>query len=246
MRKLIFVFTFLPVFIFSQTIDHWETSVFDNDIWKYFEGTFEPDSNWRKINFNDATWLIGNGGIGYGDSDDSTVISSVTSLYLRKAFTILDTSDVVSAVLNIDYDDAFVAYLNNVEIARSNIGIVGDHPTYNQGSTSLHEAQMYQGGNPDQFIINTQLLKDIILPGNNVLSLQFHNDNISSSDLTSRVFLSFGIATNSSNYFPNPTWFSPPLFFTTSNLPIVVINTNGQSIQAVSYTHLTLPTNREV
>jgi len=231
MRKLVIVFCIFPLFLSSQNIDHWETAVFEHDIWKYLEGTFEPDTNWRKINFNDATWLSGNGGIGYGDSDDSTVISSVTSLYIRKAFTILDTSDVVSAVLNVDYDDAFVAYLNNVEIARSNIGTVGDHPTYNQGSTSLHEAQMYQGGNPDQFIINTQLLKDIILPSNNVLSLQFHNDNISSSDLTSRVFLSFGIATNSSNYFPNPTWFLPPLIFTTSNLPIVVINTNGQSIQ---------------
>ena len=59
---------------------------------------------------------------------------------------------------------------------------------------------LFQGLFVLNFYINTQLLKDIILPGNNVLSLQFHNDNITSSDLTARVFLSFGIATNSSNY----------------------------------------------
>ena len=43
-----------------------------------------PDTNWRKLAFNDASWLQGQGGVGYGDGDDSTVISSVTSLYLRK------------------------------------------------------------------------------------------------------------------------------------------------------------------
>jgi len=217
--------------MFSQTIDHWETVVFDDDIWRYLEGTYEPDTNWRKLAFNDASWGQGQGGVGYGDGDDNTVISPVTSLYLRKTFTILDTSDILSGILNIDYDDAFVAYLNNVEIARANIGIAGDHPPYNQGSSSLHEAQMYQGGNPDQFVISAQLLNSVLNQGNNVLSVQVHNDNISSSDLTGRVFLSLGISTTSTNYSPTPSWFVPPLIFTNSNLPIVVINTNGQSIQ---------------
>ena len=174
MKKLILLLGCLPFLTLSQNIDHWETIIFDNDIWKYLEGTYEPDTNWRKLNFNDTIWLSGQGGIGYGDGDDSTIISSVTSLYLRKTFNIVDTSDIVAAVLNVDYDDAFVAYLNNVEIARANIGTVGDHPLYNQGSTSLHEAQMYQGGNPNQFVINTQVLKDNILPGNNILSVQVH------------------------------------------------------------------------
>ncbi len=230
MKKLFYLLAFIPFVTFSQNIDHWETAVFDNDIWKYLEGTYEPDTNWRKLAFNDATWLQGQGGVGYGDGDDNTLINPVTSLYLRKTFSIIDTAEISEAILHVDYDDAFVAYLNNVEIARVNIGTVGDHPTFNQGSTSLHEAQMYQGGNPDQFIINTQLLNNILLQGNNVLSVQVHNDNISSSDLTGRIFLSLGINTTSTNYSPTPSWFQPPLIFTASNLPIVVINTNGQTI----------------
>ena len=230
MKKLILLFLSLPFLSLSQNIDHWETVVFDNDSWKYLEGTYEPDTNWRKLTFNDASWLQGQGGVGYGDADDNTIINPVTSLYLRKTFAIIDTSEIAEAILHIDYDDAFVAYLNNVEIARSNIGTLGDHPLYNQGSIALHEAQMYQGGNPDQFIINTQLLNNILTQGNNILSVQVHNDNISSSDLTSRIFLSLGINTTSTNYLPTPTWFQPPLIFTTSNLPIVVINTNGQTI----------------
>ena len=230
MKKLFYLLAFLPIFTFSQNIDHWETVVFDNDICKYLEGTYEPDTNWRKVAFNDATWLQGYGGVGYGDGDDSTVISPVTSLYLRKTFTIVDTSEIAKAILHIDYDDAFVAYLNNVEIARANIGSVGDHPLFTQGSSSLHEAQMYQGGNPDQFIINTQLLNNILIQGNNVLSVQVHNDDISSSDLTARIFFSLGISTTITNYSPTPSWFQPPFIFTASNLPIVVINTNSQTI----------------
>jgi len=220
----------LPALLKSQPVNHWETVVFDNDTWKYMVGTSEPDTNWRKISFNDISWQQGQGGIGYGDGDDNTVVPSTVSLYLRKTFNIVDTSKISQAVLNIDYDDAFVAYLNNVEIARANVGVVGDHPAFNQNSSGLHEAQMYQGGNPEQHILNTAVFKASLLPGNNVLSIQIHNDNISSSDLSSRPFLSLGINDGSSNYSPNPSWFQPPLVFTSSNLPIVVINTNSQTI----------------
>ena len=230
MKKLILLFACLPFLTLSQNINHWETAVFEDDVWKYLEGTYEPDTNWRKLAFNDVSWLQGQGGVGYGDGDDNTIINPITSLYLRKTFAIIDTSEIAAAILHVDYDDAFVAYLNNIEIARSNIGSVGDHPLFTQGSSSLHEAQMYQGGSPDQFIINTQLLNNILNQGNNVLSVQVHNDNISSSDLTARIFFSLGVNTISNNYSPTPSWFQPPLIFTTSNLPIVVINTNGQTI----------------
>ncbi|MEJ6695191.1 MAG: CotH kinase family protein [Chitinophagales bacterium] len=213
----------------AQNIDHWETAIFDDDNWKYLTPNFEPNSNWRKINFDDSSWNTGQGGIGYGDGDDNTTISSTVSLYLRKTFNITDTSKLSMAVLNMDYDDAFVAYLNNVEIARANVGAIGDHPTYNQTSNGLHEAQMYQGGNPSQFIIDVTTFKNNILPGNNVLSIQVHNESAFSSDLTARAFLSFGIVDSSAYYFPNPSWFSI-LVFNSSNLPIVNINTNGQNI----------------
>lgn len=229
---------FLPISIFlllfveakTQNVNHWETAVFDNDTWRYFVGTSEPDTNWRKISFNDSAWQQGVGGVGYGDGDDNTIIANTLSLYTRRMFTVTDTSKIELAVLNMDYDDGFVAYLNDVEIGRANIGSYGDHPAFNQGSTGLHEAQMYQSGSPEQHLINMQLLKSILIQGNNVLTIQVHNDNISSSDLTSRAFLSFGINDASSQFSANPSWFQPPLVFTSSNLPIVSINTNSQTI----------------
>ena len=174
MKKLLFLI-FFPFSLLSQTIDHWETAVFENDFWKYYVGISEPDSNWRTVSFNDSLWQNGQGGFGYGDGDDSTIISPTISLYLRKEFLIIDTSEIGALVLDIDFDDGFVAYLNDVEIARSNIGIIGDHPSYNQVANTYKEAQMYQGGSPDQFIIDPHLIDTVLNQGVNVLSVQIHN-----------------------------------------------------------------------
>ena len=65
-------FIFLSIIITDpiqgQSIDHWETAVFNNDTWRYFVGTSEPDANWRSLMFNDDSWAKSPGGIGYGDN----------------------------------------------------------------------------------------------------------------------------------------------------------------------------------
>ncbi|GAB4255675.1 MAG: hypothetical protein Kow0079_12560 [Vicingaceae bacterium] len=54
MKFFTIVFAFLSLVAYSQ-IDHWETVVFNTDTWKYIPGTSEPDTNWRKVSFNDAS-----------------------------------------------------------------------------------------------------------------------------------------------------------------------------------------------
>jgi len=75
-------------------------------------------------------WAIGTGGFGYGDGDDNTQITNTTSVYMRHVFQLVDTAAIAMAILHGDYDDAFVAYLNGVEIARRNIGNVGVPPAF--------------------------------------------------------------------------------------------------------------------
>jgi hypothetical protein len=235
MKKLLIIsicFVCCFQYTFSQTsvVDHWETVIYSNANWKYFVGTSEPLNTWRTIGFNDSTWQNGVGGIGYGDEDDSTIIPATTSLYLRKTFTLTNFNNIELAIFNIDYDDSFVAFINDVEVARSNIGSVGDHPTFDQTTPNLHEATMYQGGNPEYFYINNQILTNTLVSGDNVLAVQVHNESITSSDMSSNCFLSFGIINSSITYGNPPSWFSPPEYFESSNLPIVMINTLGQTI----------------
>lgn len=225
---MLILILFFSMGLFSQT-DHWETAVYENDIWNYQVPTSEPDTNWRKTTFNPAAWPMGPGGFGFGDADDNTIITQNTSVYIRISFTISDTSKLSAAILNADYDDGFVAYLNNVEIARANMNTPGK-PPYNTLASANHEANMYSGGAPDYFNISESTLQGIIKNGVNVLSVQVHNITVNSSDLTSRFWLSFGIHDLSAQFGSTPSWFNAPVDFLSSNLPIVVINTGNQSI----------------
>ena len=214
----------------AQTINHWETVIMASDIWHYFIGNTEPPENWIDIDFDDSTWLLGPGGIGYGDSDDSTIIDQVTSVYLRKNFILIDTSTILGAYLHVDFDDGFVAYLNGHEIARVNIGAVGIRPKYDEFALlNTYEAHIPTGGIPSQFIINMDSLSEYMIQGSNVLALQVHNCDATSSDLSSTTWLSMGIKDGIYNYLETPLWFKD-LMLDTLNLPLIVIDTWGQSI----------------
>jgi hypothetical protein len=172
---------------------HWETVIDWGDQWRYRLGTSASPADWRSIGFNDLNWYQGASGFGYGDNDDKTSVPQVISLFVRKSFTITDKSKIAKALLHVDFDDGFVAYLNNVEIARANVGTFGDYPTFNQPAITYREAQMYQGGSPELFILDDFEL--LFQDGKNVLAIQVHNSGSNSSDLSLIPFLSIGFST---------------------------------------------------
>ncbi|MFK7785015.1 MAG: CotH kinase family protein [Crocinitomicaceae bacterium] len=210
---------------FAQ-VDHWETVVYETDTWRYLIPSSAVSTSWNTLSFNDASWSTGQGGFGYGDGDDNTTFGNTVSCYQRIVFNITDVSAIDRAVFNIDYDDAFVAYLNGVEIARDNISSTGQ-PDWDQIADGQHEAQLYQGGYPLQQVLDPNFVAANLVSGQNVLCVQTHNRFASSSDMSSRVFLSLGINNASNDYGPTPPWFVPPFVFSSSDLPIVVINTAG-------------------
>ncbi len=211
----------------QSPVDHWETVVYDSMIWRY-KSNADPGVGWNTSTFDDQNWQQGKGGLGYGDNDDRTEISAALSVFLRKKFTITNRDKVKDAILHVDYDDGFIAYLNGVEIARSTMGNLTTVP-YTQPSAGLHEALLYQGQVPEGFALTAQQLS-LLVSGENTLAVQVHNESISSSDLSSNVFFSVGIEDQSISYLPTPAWFVEPLSFESSNLPIISINTNGLSI----------------
>ncbi|MFC0878451.1 CotH kinase family protein [Saccharicrinis sp. FJH2] len=170
---------------------YWETIIKQGDAWKYIIPSSEINSDWRGNSYDDAAWSDGTSGIGYGDNDDNTTVpASTISVFMRKSFTIKDKNLVQKAILHMDYDDAFVAYLNGNEIARANITSSGP-PAYNAfADNSSHEALMYTGGNPNEFPLEN--IQDLLIDGENVLAIQVHNAGTNSSDLTAIPFLSLG------------------------------------------------------
>jgi hypothetical protein len=158
--------------------------------------------------FDASSWGVGPGGLGYGDDDEQTTVPAGTiSVFARAVFTVTEEDDITDALLHMDFDDGFVAYMNSVEIARA--GLAGQPPGWSEMATE-HEAQLYQGGAPQAFPLDRAAIGDLLVEGPNVLAVQVHNVASDSSDLTLRPFLHFGLAAGAFQFGPNPPWFVPP------------------------------------
>jgi len=170
-------------------VNHFETAVDHNMVWKYSI----PNANipnWTGLGFDDSGWSNGKMSIGYGDGDDSTLLGGpITSYYARSTFQISQYQDIVRAILDIDYDDGFVAYLNGTEIARA--GLAGTPPNFDELSAD-HESQLYQGGALTNIEIDMSVLANVLINGTNVLAIEVHNSDPNSSDLSCWPFLTFG------------------------------------------------------
>ena len=174
-------------------VSHWETIINWADSWHYHLGDPGIPSDWNTLEFDDSLWSYGPSGFGYNDNDDLTIVPQQTlSIFVRKSFNINDLSNITAVALHVDYDDGFVAYLNGVEIARANIGSPGIPPAYNDYTISDREAEIYQGGSPEKFIIDSP--QTLLQEGENVLAIQVHNVSSTSSDLSLIPFFSLGMS----------------------------------------------------
>jgi hypothetical protein len=176
---------------------YWNTVISKSDEWKYIVPKEEPATNWRFNDFNDASWLTGKSGFGFGDDDDNTKIPDASCVFIRKKFTVTNPADVVQLILHVDYDDGFVAYLNGQEIARANMENQGQYPAYTALATNQHEAVIYQGMTPEKFEIANPAA--LLKTGENVLAIQGHNIFSTSTDFSLIPFLTIGTSAPSVN-----------------------------------------------
>ena len=165
----------------------------EGSTWRYFKGNSTPPAAWTNVTYND-TGVFGGpspSGLGYGDGDDATVFGDMqnnyVSLFIRKIFTIADTSAVTHLTLAADYDDGFIAYLNGQEVARQGLpaGVVSHlttatnvHAPSREGimvySTLIHPSEK------EFFTLDPGLLT----AGSNVLAVSGHNASFGSTDFS--------------------------------------------------------------
>jgi len=228
MKKYLF-FVLSVGFCFGQST--WETAIFADDLWKYIVPANTVNENWNNINFDDSGWMEGIGGFGYGDNDDGTILDQINSVYFRKVFEINDISKLKKGLIHADYDDGFVAYVNGFEIGRSsNLSDYGSHVPFDANTSFDQEASLYLGYYPDELILDSLDIMNVLLEGQNVLAIQVHNVSDNSSDMSGNFYLSFEVQDTVDMYDEVPDWFIEPITFNTSNLPIMVIDTYGNQI----------------
>lgn len=220
----------------------YESLIVEGDEWKYILPSQEPPAAWKLPYYEDSSWEIGNSGLGYGDDDDYTILPSGThAVYLRKTFPLEEIDNIASVLLHMDYDDAFVAYINGWEVARANIGTVGVATPYYAFPDSDHEAVMYDGESPDMFDVSD------ILPSlqedKNVLALQLFNISTTSSDLTIIPFLTIGKSNGEPNSVPPILQIPESRYHTDFKLSsegetVYLFNSEGVILDSVQFPYL--------
>ena len=169
----------------AQLVDH-------SDDWRYRKGTSEPPIDWHTVADAslDGSWLTGPGGFGYDDGDDATVLSDMfdtyNTLYIRQTFDVTVGMDPASNLrLTIDYDDAYVVYLDGAEISRSpNAGGTAGTPIPYDPTplASSHEASGSGGAAPT--VLNLGTLGSQLAVGSHILAVQGINHELDSSDFS--------------------------------------------------------------
>ena len=158
---------------------------------RYFKGIVEPPVDWASPAFDDSTWLSGPTGIGYGDDDDATILTDMQmtdmqggylTVYTRQQFEVADISAIEALLLEMSYDDGFVAYINGIEVARLNV--IGTPPAFDERATTSTDYI--------PIAIDISSAKSLLVVGTNTLAIQGHNGNLTSSDFSLNPSISSG------------------------------------------------------
>ena len=151
-----------------------------DDTWRYLatDDAMAPfPADWEQPEFDDGGWPEGRPGFGFADDDDVTVVPSETiSILLRRTFTVADPGRLPSLLLRVDYDDAFVAYLNGVRVLSVNF------PPDEEPSGAVRARGVRESGKPQRFDVSTYL--DVLRNGPNVLAIVVLNSTPGRGDLS--------------------------------------------------------------
>lgn len=152
-------------------------------IWKYLDNGSDQGTAWRTAGFNDGGWAAGPAQLGYGDGDEATTVSygpsssaKFTTTYFRLVFNVANPASYSGLTVNLLRDDGAVVYLNGQEVCRNNL------PTGTISYTTLATTAL---GAPEEatFYANNVAATNLVA-GNNILAVEVHQANGTSTDLS--------------------------------------------------------------
>jgi len=155
--------------------------------WKYLDDGSDQGTAWTSAGFNDSAWASGSAQLGYGDGDETTVVSfgpdsnnKYATTYFRTSFNVVDASSVDALDLFVIRDDGVAVYLNGVEIMRDGLAanaVFNDFATQtisNSGESVPVNSSVQVSALPVGTLVN----------GNNILAVEMHQTSGTSSDIS--------------------------------------------------------------
>ena len=157
-------------------------------VWKYRAVNSAAPAGWTQREFDDTSWAAGPAPLGFGDGDEATIIPSGTptsrplTSYFRHVFVIDDPVAVSGLVARLVRDDGALVWLNGVEVIRSNLPTTG----------TIGYSVLATGAGPsaiDNAEYSFPLDAGMLVSGPNVLAVEVHQSDATSSDLSFQLAL---------------------------------------------------------
>ena len=173
-------------------LSHWEIDTYPwvdtslitrGDTWSYLVTRELPDSSWIDVEFDDSQWETGEAELGYGDSDEQTVLdfggdpeNKIITTWFRKLLHMEDSSFNRRYTLHLLRDDGARVFVNGVEVIRNNLN------RYWVGGYSL--AEIPQGVPEESSWFTYEINPALFQQGENVIAVEVHQAAVNSSDLS--------------------------------------------------------------
>ncbi len=151
--------------------------------WKYRDLGTDEGTAWQAVGFDDSLWSSGAAQLGYGDGDETTVVSfggdpdnKFTTTYFRHEFNVADPSIYNFVVLKVAVDDGAVVYLNGAELQRINMpaGTI----LFDTFAASTHASAEEHTFQPYAFS------PTLLATGANTFAVEVHQRSLTSSDIS--------------------------------------------------------------
>ena len=162
--------------------------------WKYLVPSRRGElaDDWTAVEFDDNKFSLGQAGFGYGDDDDATQLPVGTGMVLlRHTFQLPERPLSQSLVLEVDFDDGFVAYLNGTRVAAVNA------PRGKLDANSM-ATKGREAGTADRFDLSAHA--NLLRKGKNLLAIAGLNAGRGSSDMSLIAGLGFLPTTLHANF----------------------------------------------
>lgn len=171
-------------------------------IWKYNDSGANLSADWKANTYDDATWLFGNGVLGYGDPNQNTTLSygadtanKHITTYLRHTFNVEDAAEIGNLKFKVLRDDGVVVYVNGVEAFRDNMP---------QGEITSSTVALAAINNADETTFYNFETANLLQTGENVIAVELHQAAANSSDLGFDMSVDFELPPLAPSAFPLP------------------------------------------
>jgi len=175
----------------SFTLDSRAILVQSNSNWKLLKGTAEASSPidlWRQPAYDDTAWTVSPAPFFYGDPYTNAVIpgtflgdmrGNYSSIFLRTEFDVSNVSAIESLLINAQFDDGFIAWVNGFEVLRVNMPPDGEIAYTGTAITSSTEPQ---GAGAAYVVFTLTNAPEHVISGRNELAIQGFNSSLAGSD----------------------------------------------------------------